>query len=444
MIRRGLAVTTGRLAAGIAKIRGKQGMTISGHLATKLYPNILRELSSQVREKIIVVCGTNGKTTTTNLIASLLRQKGKKVICNHTGSNMKNGITAAFVNAASTAGRIDADYAVIEIDEASARKVFPQMKPDLMIMTNLFRDQLDRYGEIDTTMNILGQAIAMVPQMRLLINGDDCLLTALSSRYPNPLSTFGVNEKVLEVKNEHEIREGTFCPSCGERLNYELYHYSQIGHYHCDHCGFQRPPIDYGVHAVNLKQGLHFTINEQPISCQYKGFYNIYNIMAAYAALDICGFNLQDMNELLFRFRPENGRNEEFIIRNTRLILNLAKNPAGFNQNILDVLEENREKDVIIAINDREQDGRDISWLWDVDFEYLKDDSIRQIYLTGSRKEDMQLRLKYVDIPAVLAEDMEAQLKTLIEQDTAFVYVLVNYTALYETQAILKKLRKQV
>lgn len=444
MIRKSLAVSMGRLAAAVAKHRGKQGMTISGHLAAKIDSKILQKLASQVREKIIVVCGTNGKTTTTNLIASLLKQKGKKVICNYTGSNMRSGIISAFINAASATGKIDADYAVIEVDEASAKHVFGQLQPDFMVMTNLFRDQLDRYGEIDTTMDILGQAIKLVPRMKLLVNGDDCLLTAISEAHPNQRFTFGVDEKVLEVKNEHEIREGIFCPRCNQRLTYDLYHYSQIGHYHCDHCGFKRPSIDFSARNISLKNGLSFSVNGQDIHCRYKGFYNIYNIMAAYAVLQLCDFSLDDMNHLLSHFRPENGRNEEFMIQKTHIILNLAKNPAGFNQNIRDVLEEERPKDVIIAINDKHQDGRDISWLWDVDFEYLADSSVRHIYLTGTRKEDMQLRLKYVDIASSTADEMEQQLRKLIEKQTDFVYVLVNYTALYETQAILQKLRKQL
>ena len=183
----------------------------------------------QVREKIFVVCGTNGKTTTNNLLCSAIESEGKKMVCNHTGSNMLAGVAAAFVLSAKNSGRLDADYACIEIDEASTLRIFPHFKPDYMILTNLFRDQLDRYGEIDITMKLLSQAIEMAPDMKLVVNGDDSLSAYLAMESKNDYVTYGITEQVFKDQESREIREGRFCKKCGARLEYEYYHYSQLG-----------------------------------------------------------------------------------------------------------------------------------------------------------------------------------------------------------------------
>ena len=238
-IRRIAAVWAAKIAGYVCKKLGRQGVTWAGKIALRLCPSILEELSGQIREKIFVVCGTNGKTTTNNMLCAALEAEGKKVICNHTGSNMLNGVVAAFVLGAGWNGRLDADYACIEADEASTRYIFPAIKPDYMVMTNLFRDQLDRYGEIDITMNILEEMMRKVPGMKVIVNGDDALSAYLAMDSGNAYITYGISRPVM--KNEtNEIREGRFCKRCGERLDYSFYHYSQLGDYRCPGCGFAR------------------------------------------------------------------------------------------------------------------------------------------------------------------------------------------------------------
>ena len=179
-IRTMVAVFAAKSAGFICRKMGRQGVTWAGKIALKINPDILEDLSSQVRKKIFVTCGTNGKTTTNNMLCAALENEGQKVVCNHTGSNMLNGVVAAFVLAAGPTGRLDADYACIEVDEASTRHVFPGLKPDYMLLTNLFRDQLDRYGEIDITMNILEEMIRTVPKMQVIVNADDALSAYLA------------------------------------------------------------------------------------------------------------------------------------------------------------------------------------------------------------------------------------------------------------------------
>ena len=190
-LRRIAAIWTARLVGFACRVSGKQGVTLAGQIALKIDPEILKELSAQVREKIFVTCGTNGKTTTNNLLCQAIEAEGKKVVCNHTGSNMLNGVVSAFVLQAGLLGNLDADYACIEVDEASTVRIFPHFKPDYMVLTNLFRDQLDRYGEIDITMNLLKKAMDMAPDMEIIVNGDDSLTTYLAMESGHKFVTFG-------------------------------------------------------------------------------------------------------------------------------------------------------------------------------------------------------------------------------------------------------------
>lgn len=438
-IRRMAAVTAAKFTGYICKKMGRQGVTWAGKIALKICPDILEQLSAQVREKIYVVCGTNGKTTTNNMLCAALEKEGKKVICNHTGSNMLNGVVAAFVLGAKWNGTLDADYACIEVDEASTKYIFPAIRPDYMVMTNLFRDQLDRYGEIDITMNILEEMMRKVPDMKVIVNGDDALSAYLAMDSGNPYVTYGISRPVVQSA-ANEIREGRFCKKCGERLQYSFYHYSQLGDYKCPKCGFQRPELQYDAFDVKVGEQLSFRVEDKLLSANYKGFYNVYNILAAYAALRAAGFSGNSFYEMLKSFNPENGRMEQFRIEGTGVMLNLAKNPAGFNQNISAVMQDKSPKDIMIVINDNAQDGRDISWLWDVDFDLLKEESIRSITVSGIRCQDMRLRLKYVDIPSELEPDVESAVKSCAQKGTGNLYVLVNYTALFSTRNILKKL----
>ena len=442
------AVWASNLTAAVTRKLGGQGLTLSGNVAELLCPHILEELSAQVREKVIVVCGTNGKTTTTNMIAAALAAEGKKVICNHTGANMPNGIASAFVQAADYRGQIDADIAVLEVDEGYARAIFPQVKPSLMVLTNLFRDQLDRYGEIDITMDLLEKAIRSAEGLQILANGDDVLSTYLAMDSGKPYKTYGISQPV-QAGAVNEIREGQFCKRCGTKLEYAFYHFSQLGDYRCPGCGLKRPALTFDAQRVDLRDPMSFDAvyegQAEHLSTSYRGFYNLYNILSAYGVVRLCGLSGEHFEEMLHSFHPENGRMEPFLVQGTRVTLNLAKNPAGFNQNIATLLQDESPKDLIIAIHDKEQDGRDISWLWDVDFDALAAESVRSIRVTGIRALDMCLRLKYVDIPSQVVPDMETAIREVTEggQGTGNLYVLVNYSALYGTHSILEKLSKE-
>jgi UDP-N-acetylmuramyl tripeptide synthase len=317
-----------------------------------------------------------------------------------------------------------------------------------MILTGLFRDQLDRYGEIDLTMKALEKAILEAPDMTLIINGDDPLTAYLAKKSAHRIVSYGVSEKVTE--NVDVIREGRFCENCGAPLRYDFYHFSQLGVYRCPSCGFGRPEIDYDTSKVRLSPQLSFDIQKTGsapvrISAPMTGFYNVYNILAVYSVLREMDLPTDSFDEVLRGFKPQFGRGEVFHVGENskqRVLLNLAKNPAGFNQNISAMLQDRSPKDLVIVINDNAQDGRDVSWLWDVDFDRLADETIRSITVSGLRALDMQLRLKYVEIESERAPAVEKAIDTQLADGSENLDVLVNYTALYEPHKYLERLQK--
>ena len=497
-----LAVAAAKAALTACHLKGRPGSSLPGRAALKIDPHIIAPLAAQVRRGIIVTCGTNGKTTTNNLLCSALEAQGFRVVSNRLGANMMEGVAAALATAASPFGHLDADYACLEVDEASSVHVLGDLHPDYMILTNLFRDQLDRYGEIDLTMKALEKAICRAPDMTLIINGDDPLTAFLSKKSGRRVVSFGVSEKVSEEIPEKvsdkkpsenaghagasgEVREGRFCENCGAPLQYDFYHFSQLGIYHCPSCGFKRPAINYDASGIRLSPKLSFGIREAnasgalpPSSAEREagsertmvratpapssavqeagslsarftssltGFYNIYNILAVYSVLREMNLPTDKFGDVLRDFKPQFGRGEIFHAGaegRQRVLLNLAKNPAGFNQNISAMLQDRSPKDLIIVINDNAQDGRDVSWLWDVDFDRLADETIRSITVSGLRAPDMQLRLKYVEIGSDSAPSVEEAIDRRLSLGCENLYVLVNYTALYEAHEYLKGIQK--
>lgn len=436
-----IAVWLSKILIFIGRLFGKKGSSAPGAYALKICPGILKTLSKQVKKDIIVVCGTNGKTTTNNLLNTLITSSGNKVICNSLGANMLPGVVTAFVENTNFFGKLCADYACIEIDEMSAVKVFEHFKPDYMVVTNLFRDQLDRYGEVEITLSYLQRAISMCENIKLILNGDDPIVSSLAEKTGKSTVFFGVGEDVgITLK---ESMEGRFCVFCGEELEYEYYHYSHLGKFKCKKCDFKRPEVDFEAADVNLDNGIKFSVKNTVFNVKYRGFYNIYNILAAYTTVTSAKIEIENINEILSSYKPQIGRMEEFNIKGKTVILNLAKNPAGFNQAISTVMCDKRKKNIVIAVNDKPSDGRDISWIWDVDFEALNNNNVNKIYTSGIRHNDLEVRFKYADFNNV--HDVENIKDAILRglDEGSVLYVLVNYTMLFSTQSILKNLEAE-
>ena len=440
-----VAVFFAKLANVVSKIIGKKGSSIPGQVALKIYPDILRELSRQIKREIIVVCGTNGKTTTNNMTATILKYAGFQVVCNYVGGNMLDGVTSAFVNSADIWGRIRADYACLEIDEAWTVKVFDHLTPSKIVLTNLFRDQLDRYGEIDITSNLLEKAFNKTHDCEFILNGDDPLTARFGVDSDRKCYYFGVSQS--ENSDPGKTKEGRYCSFCGNVLEYHFYHYGQLGDYFCTVCGFKRPVLDFFTDEVDLNQTIKFNLNycdsDYAFDVPYRGFYNVYNILAAVSVTSLCGVTFDVANAALQGFKPQIGRMETFMVKKP-VVLNLSKNPASFNQSINMVLQDERHKNIMIVINDNAQDGKDISWLWDVEFEKFCSDKNIRFIVSGTRKEDMAVRLKYADVDVQAIEtdgDLKSSIERLINMDGEIGYILVNYTSLFTIQGMLKDMQ---
>ncbi len=429
----------------IKKLNRGSGLTLPGKVARMLDPDILSEMASMIGKKIIVTMGTNGKTTTNAILYHAVTALGETAIINRTGSNMMNGIVSAFVLATDKKCRIHADYACIEVDENASKTVLPALKPDCILLTNISRDQLDRFGEVDLTFNTIKQSFASVPNAPLVLNCDDLISYNAALDGKNPYLTYGISEQTFDYTARSEIRESIFCRRCEAKLEYDFFHYGQLGVYHCPKCGFARPVPDYEASGIrDDEKGYSFEIENRRMRVNTRTRYNIYNALAAYSAMKAAGIPTDGFAEALDSFDFGNGREDTFTVGSMKVQLNLAKNPIGFQQKVSYVMQDKTPKDIIILINDDYQDGRDISWLWDVDFQYLADADAASIYTTGSRRYDMALRLKYDEIPCKVTDDLKQTIAYLSEHGTGNLYIIVNYTALYSTNHLLHELEKNV
>lgn len=428
----------------IKKMNRGSGVTLPGYVARIVDPDILNTMAQQIREKTIVTMGTNGKTTTNSILYHALKEEGKKVIINRTGANMMNGIISAFVLATDKHGQLDADYACIEVDEIASVGVLPRLKPDCALLTNISRDQLDRFGEVDITFNKLKTAVTSVPDTTLIINCDDILSYSLAKDCGNPYVTYGISEQIFDDISRSEIRESIFCRSCGTKLEYEFFHYGQLGIYHCPNCGFERPEPDYTALNILLEEELYsFDMGGMYIQSTARSPYNIYNTLSAYAALCALQAPKDHFQNMIESFDYGNNREDIFTINGARVQLHLSKNPIGFQQKVSLVLKDPKPKDIIIQINDTYQDGEDVSWLWDVDFQYLADANVSTILTNGTRRHDMGLRLKYEDIPCDSTTDLRKSIEELTMNGTKNLYIIVNYSGLYRTNHLLHELQKE-
>ena len=416
-LRSRLAITCAKgTSALIKKLNRGSGVTLPGYVARLIDPNILSVMASQIREKTIVTMGPNGKTTTNAILYKALKAEGKTVIINRTGANMLNGIISAFVLATDKHGQLNADYACIEVDEIASVGVLPQLKPDCALLTNISRDQLDRFGEVDITFDKLKTAVTSVPDTTLIINCDDILSYSLAETSGNPFVTYGISEQIFDDISRSEIRESIFCR-------------------------WERPDPDFTATQITLKDELYaFDMGDLHLDSTVRTPYNIYNTLAAYTALHTMHAPMAHFKEMAESFDYGNNREEILMINGARVQLHLSKNPIGFQQKISLVLKDPKPKDIIIQINDTYQDGEDVSWLWDVDFQYLADSNAATITTCGTRKHDMGLRLKYEDIDCTSTDDMRSRVEELTENGTKNLYIIVNYSGLYRTNRMLKEL----
>ena len=423
---------------GLKHVFHRPAANFPGKIALYADPRVIADLAPRLQKGSVCVVGTNGKTTVTNLLADALETAGQRVVCNRTGANLDSGVATALLHAR------EADWGVFECDELWLAKILPHLQANYVVLLNLFRDQLDRVGEIDRIQESIAGALATSPKTTLVFNADDPLCAAIAERVGNPTVAFGVDEDLHLPQNT--VADAQMCQRCSAMLEYAYRQYGQLGSYCCPACGFARPSLDCAARDVHLgADGLSFAAHgprgDAEIEAPFSGAYMVYNLLATWAAADLVSVPAEALQRAIDAFDPRNGRLQEFAVAGRRTLLNLAKNPTGFNQNIKIILQDERPKAVAFFVNDKEGDGRDVSWLWDIDFEELAGQCGLRVFAGGIRKNDVQVRLKYAGLDAALVDDaagMFAQLDGLPADARA--YVIANYTALPPVHAELGRL----
>jgi len=438
-----VALWAAKIITKVLLVSGKKGTTLPGKIANMIDPEMMKHLSGAYSDGIIMITGTNGKTTTANLLASILHGAGKAFAFNQAGANLVTGITGALIQDTRWSGSSRTSVALLEVDEATVPKFCQQVSPTLAIVTNFFRDQLDRYGELDTTVRMVKESLPK--ETVLLLNADDPLVAQFGTDHGQVLY-YGVERTPDSVSESHETRESRFCPVCGTELNYTLFHYGQLGIFNCLGCEFHRPEPEILAQDVRPVEGLlQFSVDGTSFSIALQGYYNLYNALAALTAARQLGINDSLIEKGLREFIPQAGRMERFYLPNGEITLTLVKNPTGFDQVIQTMLGANKPLRILIGINDLAADGRDISWLWDVNFERLgtHEGSINQVICTGLRAEDIALRLKYagVSVEKLVIEHTLAEALDRLQASRAVeevVFILPTYTLLFPLREILE------
>lgn len=433
--------TSARLASslstwGLKNLAHRPGANMPGKIALKIDPTIIAEEMDKVSEGSIVVVGTNGKTTVTNMIADILEASGKTVACNRTGANMAYGVAATLLQTRPV------QWGVFESDELWLARILPQVKATYVVLLNLFRDQLDRCGEIDRVQDAIIAGLEGSPESTLIYNADDPLCAIIADKVSNPQIAFGVAEDMHLAQNT--IADAQMCQRCSGMFTYDYRQYGQLGTYHCDNCGFSRPDLDVSATSVAFGTGVTYTINDTldntgtTIRLDQSGPYMVYNTLAVWTAAHLAGVSDETIQEAILAFDPQNGRLQQLTIEGRPLLLNLAKNPTGFNQNLKIITADEGKKVVAFFINDNEADGRDISWIWDCDFEELAVQGDLVVYAGGTRKNDLQLRLKYARIQARLINSVNDMVDTALDMPADWsMYAIANYTALPAVRSAL-------
>ena len=441
--RKTTAVWAGKATGALSRItRRGGGTTLPGDVARAIDPKILTRLTEDLTQGAVVITGTNGKTTTARLVTWLLEGIGQRVVSNRAGANLIFGVTAAALGKAGSDGKLKADWGVFEIDEASLPRAVEEIQPKATLVLNLFRDQLDRYGELETIAKKIEKALGALPEgARVILNADDPRVAEIGLNLPHKPTWFGLDDIDVAGRQLPHAADARTCPRCGASLSFDAVYVGHDGVYRCPNGDFARPQPDLTATDIVLDgfDSLMLTIEGTRIAMPLGGLYNCYNVLAAYATACSLGLDGRYIAERLKTFRAAFGRQERIEFRGRRLVLVLSKNPAGFNETVRTAVELARGENFLIGLNDRKADGTDVSWIWDVDFEQLKDRA-KLVIPAGVRAHDLAVRLKYAGVEAQPPETdpgkaLDALIKQTNEGDTA--YVLCTYTAMLDLRAEL-------
>ncbi|MGK7937298.1 MAG: MurT ligase domain-containing protein [Xenococcaceae cyanobacterium] len=433
-VRLGLAVGVAKTVSAIVKsLRLGAASVLPGEISRRLHPRLLPLLFTQVSKGVILIVGTNGKTTTSLLLRTILEDQGYQVTHNASGANLINGLITALLANTNLTGKLTADYAILEVDENILPLVLKDCQPQYIVGLNLFRDQLDRYGEVDTISQRWQKAISPLPKDTVIVlNADDPTLSYLGQQLKQKVVYFGLNEPQLYLEAIPHAVDSIYCPSCGHLLDYQGVYLSHLGDYSCPSCGFSKSKT-----AVNSQEWSQILI----------GVYNKYNTLAAGLLAQEIGIDTSSIFTTIKNFKAAFGRAEELDIEGKHIRILLSKNPVGMNETIRAVNEikkAGKSSVTLLVLNDRIPDGTDVSWIWDVDTEELVKLG-GTLVVSGDRVYDMALRLDYSrseqdnQVELIVKEDLQEAIATALEyspQDETL-HILPTYSAMLEVREIL-------
>ncbi|MEH2460420.1 Mur ligase family protein [Nostoc sp.] len=402
---------------------------LPGSIARRIEPRLLQLLSQQVKNGVILIAGTNGKTTTALLLCTILERKGYRIAHNSTGANLENGLISALLESTNLLGTLDVDYAILEVDENIVPRVLTPLQPRIILCLNLFRDQLDRYGEVDTISKRWTKVISTLPIETVVIpNADDPTLSNLGQQLPQRVLFFGLNEPEHYLEAIPHAVDSIYCPRCGHSLDYKGVYLSHLGDFTCPKCGFSKSKP---------------TLESSEWSQILVGLYNKYNTLAAATAAIELGVDEVTIRDTIKNFQAAFGRAEDLVINGKRVRILLSKNPVGTNETIR-VVTQSTDKTTLLVLNDRTPDGTDVSWIWDVDTEKLVERG-GTLVVSGDRVYDLALRLRYSEkspestLNLIVEEDLRQAIATALEHtpENETLHILPTYSAMLEVREVL-------
>jgi UDP-N-acetylmuramyl tripeptide synthase len=442
-----LAVKLARGVGALSRMRGGGATSAPGKVLMRLAPDAIGDLGGRLERGSVLISATNGKTTTAALTASILQHAEIPLVHNQAGANMAGGIATSLLDAARPHGRMAGELGLFEVDELWLSSLAAQLHPRVILLGNLFRDQLDRYGELDTIADswerVLGER-----DTQLVLNADDPLLADLGREHPGAVF-FGVEDGTLALAGMAHAADAKHCRRCGAPYVFDAVYLGHLGHYHCDSCGQARPlptvtATDVRLEGVRAARfTLHTPAGEADVSLALPGLYNVYNALAAAALATALEIPLQTIAAGLAATQAAFGRAETVTLAEGReLRILLVKNPAGANEVLRTLALEPGEHDLLGVLNDQIADGRDVSWIWDADFELLAG-RVRLVTCSGSRAADLATRLKYAGIDPTRIH-VQPNLETALREasanrpeDGAPLYALPTYTAMLALRELL-------
>jgi UDP-N-acetylmuramyl tripeptide synthase len=442
MMRLAAGVAAAKAVGTLARTAGRGGGTsLPGKVLTRVEPHAIGRLARRLERGSVVISATNGKTTTAAMVASILEGTGARLVHNRAGANMAGGIATTLANASRKGGRtLTGDFGLFEVDEFWLGPVVEELEPRAMLLGNLFRDQLDRYGELETIAD--RWAVIVADRAGLVLNADDPLVADLGRHAPDP-TYFGVDDDSLALAELQHASDSKHCRRCGHAYTYEAVYLAHLGHYRCPNCGQKRPEPTVVGTDVELRgiRTAAFTLRGRRVELPLPGLYNVYNALAAAALTLSLGVELDDVVSGLEAVAPAFGRAETLDLDGRKASLLLVKNPAGANEVLRTLALEAGELDLLGVLNDRTADGRDVSWVWDADWELLVG-RVRRFTCAGTRAAELALRMKYAGMDPDrlhVVDNLEQALDEALAHGDGPLYIVPTYTALLELRELLTK-----